>query len=80
MGDTIGQEFMNLFLNHYLPTGTFTIMVVNNMLGANMINPMVYLDSGETITPPPFKIPSVEEAGEGALNLVIIGNTKPAGR
>ncbi|CAB4003491.1 Hypothetical predicted protein [Paramuricea clavata] len=75
---TIGSKLTELFLNHFLPSNSFTLLITNNMVKRRMIDPKIYLKNGQTVTPPSFMLPAAKEPYSGTKHIVLLEND-PAG-
>ena len=75
---SVGAKLTELFLNHYLPQNSFTLLITNSMAKSRMIDPKVFLKNGHTVTPPSFMLPAVQEPYSGAKQIFLLEND-PAG-
>ena len=74
LGSTIGSTLADLALNHFMPKNSFAIVIINNMRNRRLIDPKMFLENGQTFTPPPFMISAVKEASLGEKQIVMLKN------
>ncbi|XP_028403281.1 uncharacterized protein LOC114526004 [Dendronephthya gigantea] len=75
---SFGKKMVDLALNHFLPTNSFTLTITNNMVKRRLIDPRIYIDNGHTVTPPPFMIPATPQPFGGERQIALLEND-PAG-
>ena len=74
LASTIGSTLADLVLDHFMPKNSFAIVIVNNMRNRRLIDPKMFLENGQTFTPPPFMISAVKEASLGEKQIVTLQN------
>jgi hypothetical protein len=75
---TLSAKLTELFLNHFLPSNSFTLVITNSMVKRRMIDPRIYLENGDTVTPPSFIVPAAQDLYSGTKHIVMLEND-PAG-
>ncbi|XP_028403280.1 uncharacterized protein LOC114526003 [Dendronephthya gigantea] len=78
VSQTIGSTMVDLALDHFLPTNSFTLTITNNMVKRRLIDPRIYIDNGHAVTPPPFMIPATPKPFGGERQIALLEND-PAG-